>query len=35
VRSQRREALNHPSVNAALEILEGEIVDIRPLGGRE
>jgi len=29
---QRREALQHPAVNAALEILEGEIVEIRPVG---
>jgi hypothetical protein len=29
---RRQEALNHPAVNQALEILEGEIVEIRPLG---
>ncbi|MBW2695488.1 MAG: DNA polymerase III subunit gamma/tau [Deltaproteobacteria bacterium] len=33
-RARRREALNHPKVNSALEILEGEIVEIRPLGQR-
>jgi len=32
-RRQRQEALNHPNVNQALEILGGEIVEIRPLGG--
>jgi len=31
-RRRRQEALNHPSVNSALEILGGEIVEIRPLG---
>jgi DNA polymerase-3 subunit gamma/tau len=30
---RRQEALNHPVVNQALEILAGEIVEIRPLGG--
>jgi DNA polymerase III subunit gamma/tau len=30
--ARRREALNHPAVNTALEILDGEIVEIRPLG---
>ena len=30
--ARRREALNHPAVNAALEILDGEILEIRPLG---
>ncbi|MEN8161498.1 MAG: hypothetical protein ABFS41_15620, partial [Myxococcota bacterium] len=30
---RRQEALNHPAVNQALEILQGEIVEIRPLGG--
>jgi len=30
---QRKEALSHPNVNQALEILGGEIVEIRPLGG--
>lgn len=29
----RREALDHPAVNAALEILGGDVVEIRPLGG--
>jgi len=32
-RRQRQEALNHPAVNDALEILQAEIVEIRPLGG--
>jgi DNA polymerase-3 subunit gamma/tau len=32
-RRQRKEALRHPNVNQALEILGGEIVEIRPLGG--
>ena len=32
-RRQRKEALSHPHVNQALEILGGEIVEIRPLGG--
>jgi len=32
-RRQRQEALSHPNVNQALEILSGEIVEIRPLGG--
>jgi DNA polymerase-3 subunit gamma/tau len=31
-RRQRQEALSHPNVNQALEILGGEIVEIRPLG---
>jgi DNA polymerase III subunit gamma/tau len=31
--ARRREALNHPAVNTALEILDGEILEIRPLGG--
>jgi hypothetical protein len=30
---RRQEALNHPAVNEALEILSGEILEIRPLGG--
>jgi DNA polymerase-3 subunit gamma/tau len=30
--SRRRDALNHPAVNEALEILDGEILEIRPLG---
>jgi hypothetical protein len=29
---RRQEALDHPTVNQALEILEGEILEIRPLG---
>jgi DNA polymerase-3 subunit gamma/tau len=29
---RRQEALNHPTVNQALEILEGEILEIKPLG---
>jgi hypothetical protein len=33
-RQQRREALEHPSVNLALELLDAEIVDIVPLGGK-
>jgi DNA polymerase-3 subunit gamma/tau len=33
VRQLRQAALNHPAVSAALEILEGEIVEIRPIGG--
>jgi hypothetical protein len=32
-RQRRKEALSHPNVNQALEILGGEIVEIRPLGG--
>ena len=31
-RRRRKDALDHPAVNAALEILEGEILEIRPLG---
>jgi DNA polymerase-3 subunit gamma/tau len=34
-KQRRQEALNHPTVNQALEILEGEILEIRPLGGPE
>jgi DNA polymerase-3 subunit gamma/tau len=30
----RQQALNHPAVNTALDVLEGEIVEIRPLGER-
>jgi DNA polymerase-3 subunit gamma/tau len=30
---RRQEALNHPAVNQALEILEGEILEIKALGG--
>jgi hypothetical protein len=33
-RRRRQEALDHPGLHAALEILGGEIVEIRPLGGR-
>jgi DNA polymerase-3 subunit gamma/tau len=32
VRLRRQAALNHPGVARALEILEGEILEIRPLG---
>jgi len=32
-RRRRKEALSHPNVNQALEILGGEILEIRPLGG--
>jgi len=32
-RRRRREALDHPAVNAALEILGGDVLEIRPLGG--
>jgi hypothetical protein len=32
VRRRRREALAHPAVNTALEILGGEVVEIRTLG---
>jgi hypothetical protein len=32
-RRRKREALDHPAVNAALEILGGDVVEIRPLGG--
>ena len=32
-RVRRSTALNHPSINVALEVLEGEIVEIRSLGG--
>jgi hypothetical protein len=35
VRRARQEALRHPAVNDALEILAGEILEIRPLGGPE
>jgi DNA polymerase-3 subunit gamma/tau len=30
---RRQEALNHPAVNQALEILQGEILEIKPLSG--
>ena len=30
----RQEALNHPLVNTALQVLQANIVEIRPLGGR-
>jgi hypothetical protein len=32
VRKRRREALAHPAVNTALEILGGEVLEIRTLG---
>ena len=32
-RRRRRAALDHPAVNAALEIFGGDVVEIRPLGG--
>jgi len=32
-RRRRQEALNHPGVNDALDVLGGEILEIRPLGG--
>ncbi len=32
LRLLRQQALQHPAVNAAIEVLEGEIVEIRPLG---
>jgi DNA polymerase-3 subunit gamma/tau len=32
LRRLRQQALQHPAVNAALELLEAEIVDIQPLG---
>jgi DNA polymerase-3 subunit gamma/tau len=32
LRRLRQQALSHPAVNAALELLEAEIVDIQPLG---
>jgi len=31
-RRRRQEALRHPKINIALEALQGEIIDIRPLG---
>ena len=31
VRLLRQQALQHPGVNAALELLDGEIIEIRPL----
>ena len=31
-RRLRQEALKHPSINEALELLDGEIVDIKPIG---
>jgi DNA polymerase-3 subunit gamma/tau len=33
LRALRQHALNNPGVNAALDVLQGEIVEIRPLGG--
>jgi len=32
VRQRRREALAHPAINATLEILGGEVIEIRSLG---
>jgi hypothetical protein len=32
LRRVRQQALSHPAVNAALELLEAEIVDIQPVG---
>jgi len=32
LRHLRQQALSHPAVNAALELLEAEVVEIRPLG---
>ena len=32
-RDRRQRALTHPSVRRALEVLDGEIVEIRPVGG--
>ena len=32
VRQRRREALSHPAINATLEILGGEVIEIRSLG---
>jgi hypothetical protein len=32
LRRLRQQALSHPAVNAALELLEAEIVEIQPLG---
>ena len=32
-RKRRQTALNHPKINVALEALQADIVDIRPLGG--
>jgi len=32
LRQLRKDALNHPAVTTAIEVLEGEIVEIRPLG---
>jgi len=33
IRRLRQKALEHPAVNAAIEIFGGEIAEIRPLGG--
>jgi DNA polymerase-3 subunit gamma/tau len=33
LRRRRQSAINHPGVERALEIMSGEIVEIRPLGG--
>ena len=32
---RRREALDHPAVNTALEVLGGEVVEIKPLGASD
>jgi hypothetical protein len=32
LRELRQRALDHPAVNRAVEILEGEIIEIRPIG---
>jgi len=32
-RDRRQRALNHPAVRLALEVLDGEIVEIHPVGG--
>ena len=34
-RRLRQEALNHPLVNTALEVLQADIVEIRPLRARK
>jgi hypothetical protein len=33
LRERRQQALEHPAVNLALELLDGQIVEIRPLRG--
>ena len=32
-RQRKQSALNHPKINAALDVLKAEIVEIRSLGG--